>query len=141
MNKETYRNLQLANIDNAISLGENVIKNSRTLHNLAERKDSKGASAFFQDTMKYFSFSDTAAAIEFLPLLIKDFKNQLIEIKIANDKMLLEGGFLSVIDKEIAEIFLQGAFGQEKISVSAAATAAEEAIEILKRLKTEIEEA
>ncbi len=131
--------MQQANIDHAISLGEKVIRNSRTITEMKNKKDNSGeASSFLQDSMMYFSFSDTAAALEFLPLLLKDFKNQMIEIKIANDKMLLEGGFVPAVDREIAEIFRPGGLGDTKVDVSKIADDVEAAIEILKRLKEEL---
>lgn len=140
MNKETYINLQLANIDHAIDLGNHVIKTSRTLQNMKNKKDEAGGeNAFIQDTMKYFSFNDAAASIEFLPLQLKDFKNQIIEIKIANDKMLLEGGFIPAVDKEIASIFVEGDLGNDRVKISGIADTVENAIVILNRLKGELE--
>ena len=114
MTQETYIAAQLQNIDTALSMGRRLLDVSARLHRTCDSADkyenrNDPERNYLRDSLMYYDFSDAAAEITGMPETVKEFKNCLIEIKIANDRMLLEGGFRQDIDEEIARIFVSHA--------------------------------
>ena len=143
MNKEDYISLQLANIDEAISLGERLLDTSVRLHRVCDTAAKKvtrqdEASAFFRDTFKYYDFNDAAREISGMPTNLKDFCEKLIEIKVANDRMLIKGEFKLVIDEEIRKMFFDNDLCYVRIIDEKVLKAVKGALETLARLKEEL---
>lgn len=110
MTQDAYRTLQLSNIDQAIALAQGLLKTSASLHRVCDTVDKKeenknAASAFFQDSLMYFDFNDAVTELSSMPKELKAFKQKLIDIKVANSGMLMNGGYKEDVDKAICSIF------------------------------------
>lgn len=140
MKQETYIRFQLDNINEAISLGKTALDSAKSLQGRFGNRDTntEEADSFERDSLKFYDFNDAIKLLEWMPVQLKDFKNQMIEIKIANDKMLLEGGFIPAIDKEIAHIFLSHTLCKMKAMDPTTIEAIQDAINTLEKLKGEL---
>ena len=109
MKSNTYMEEQLSRIDEAIRIAGQVREISAEGRDFfsTDRVDSTSdAEGFAEDTFKYFDTSYLQGQVEKLRLGLAELKKKLIEIKIENDQLLFEGGFLLCIDQVINRIFL-----------------------------------
>lgn len=140
MTQELYLNLQLHNIDVAISSAKRALDAARTLQAIFGNKDTdrQDKGSFTKDALRYFDSNDAIKQIEWLQLQIKDLKNKLIEIKIENDKMLLEGGFVQAVDRDIAYVFVHHRLCKLQGLDPATVVALQDVIKTLEQLKDEL---
>ena len=73
-----------------------------------------------------------------MPTNLKDFCEKLIEIKVANDRMLIKGEFKLVIDEEIRKMFFDNDLCYVRIIDEKVLKAVKGALETLARLKEEL---
>lgn len=109
MENTAYRTGQISRIDAALKLAQQARDISKELHTFsAESRQNTDAKQddFAEDSLKYFDTSYSQGQVERLRLKLNDLKKQLIEIKVSNDQLLFEGGFLLCIDQKIDDIFL-----------------------------------
>ena len=141
MTNETYINEQIKRIDKAIKLAERTRDLSIELRKFSQQTqknaDVKGDD-FAEDTLKYFDTSYTQGQIERLHLNLDDLKKKLIEIKIKNDELLFEGGFLLCIDKKIDDIFLSNTLCLMQPNDAKALEVMDDTITKLKELREEL---
>ena len=138
MTEKEYKELQLANIDSALEAGNHLLEVSRRLHkdfDDAEKKEDTAPVKTMQDTLMYYDFSAVATDISGLPESLRTFKNKLIEIKLANDRMLFEGGYRRDIDEEIARVFLSHKLCKCAIIDEAVIAAVKDGLATLDKLK------
>lgn len=117
MKPEEYARKQIRGISEAITAARNVYKTAEEIRELGSRKNLGPVSEeedFSRDTFKYFDANDAQGQVEGLRLQILDLKRHLINIKVENDKALLNGEFLFVIDRKIAEIFMDHSLSRLK---------------------------
>lgn len=142
MTQDAYITLQQANIDSAIELARNVLKISTHLHSVCDTADKKeeaknqdAASAYIRDSLKYFDFNDAVSGLSGMMPALKDLKKKLIEIKIENDKMLMDGGYRDDIDIAIANVFKNGTLWNLKTIEKETLDTIKETISALESLK------
>lgn len=144
MANTAYIDEQIKRIDKAIKLAERTrdlsIELRRFSQESAKEVDVKGDD-FAEDTLKYFDTSFSQGQIERLRLNLNDLKKKLIEIKIKNDELLFEGGFLLCIDQQIDDIFLSNTLCLMKPSDSKALAVMDDTIGKLNELRTMLGEA
>lgn len=142
MTKETYLNLQRANLDQAIKLGKIALNTAYSIQTLFKNKDVSNPKDidFTRDSLKYYDMNDALKQLEWMHLQLKDFKHEMIEIKIANDKMLLEGGFVVSIDRDIAAVFLNHVLCKMDAMDPNTIVAIQDALNTLEQLKKELNE-
>ena len=140
MTQSEYIALQIANIDKALVTGKRLLEVSVRLHRTCDsadksenRNDSKRN--YLQDSLMYYDFNAAVTEISGMPDILKEFKNQLIDIKIANDKMLLEGGYRKDIDEEISRVFLSHTLCKIQIIDEKVLATVKDAIATLEKLK------
>ncbi len=143
MTQEEYLALQQQNIETAITLGRSLLRVSAGLHGVAadaseEVSANQAAKGYIRDAFQYYNFNDSAAAISREPALLNQFKQSLIDIKIANDKMLYEGGYRKDVDDAISRIFLSHTLCKIKIIDKAVLDAVVDALGVLEQLKAEL---
>ena len=108
MTREIYTGMQLQNIEEAIEYGKRALDTARGLQmNTGMKKDNDPVNSFSEDTLKYFDANEAFKQVECLSLQFRELKSRLIEIKIQNDRLLLDGGFIPSIDHDIADVFLR----------------------------------
>ncbi len=145
MNDKDYILSQIDRIDTAITLGENAMKTASSLRGLfgrqamEARKGHSGSPDFSRDAFMVFDANDTAVQVARLKLQLTEFKKSMINIKIENDQLMLEGGYLPVIDDSIKEIFLSNTLCRMGAKDAAATQVLGESVEKLKALKTELQ--
>lgn len=138
MTQETYMQLQLSNLDTAIELGKSTLESALSLQAL--NGNNPDSDTFSMDSLKYYDFSDALKQLQWMQSRLKDFKNIMIEIKISNDKMLLDGGFIDSIDREIAHVFLSHVLCKMDALDPRTVEAIQDAIQTLEKLKKELSE-
>lgn len=109
MGNSAYIEEQLKRIDSAIrkaTRARNTALEIQQFSSESKKPETAGKDDFAEDTLKVFDTSYSQGQIETLRLGLNDLKKKLIEIKIANDELLFEGGFLFCIDQIIDDIFL-----------------------------------
>ncbi|MBE6010192.1 MAG: hypothetical protein E7236_06015 [Lachnospiraceae bacterium] len=144
MTNTAYVEEQIQRIDKAIRLAERTRDLSLELRRFSQESakdvDVKGDD-FAEDTLKYFDTSFSQGQIERLRLNLNDLKKKLIEIKIKNDELLFEGGFLLCIDQKIDDIFLSNTLCLMKPSDAKALAVMDDTIAKLKELRGMLGEA
>lgn len=138
MTQETYMQLQLSNLDTAIELGKSTLESALSLQAL--NGNNPDSDTFSMDSLKYYDFSDALKQLQWMQSRLKDFKNIMIEIKISNDKMLLDGGFIASIDREITHVFLSHVLCKMDALDPRTVEAIQDAIQTLEKLKKELSE-
>lgn len=143
MTQEEYISLQLSNIDKSLVLGRELLRASASLHRVCDDADQEASRKntsrnYLLDSLQYFSFNDAAAELSGMPETLKDFKQSLIDIKIANDRMLLEGGYRKDIDESISRVFLSHTLCKIQIIDSKVLGAVKDALDTLENLKKEL---
>lgn len=145
MNDKDYILSQIDRINTAITLGENAMKTASSLRGLfgrqamEARKGHSGSPDFSRDAFMVFDANDTAVQVARLKLQLTEFKKSMINIKIENDQLMLEGGYLPLIDDSIKEIFLSNTLCRMGAKDAAATQVLGESVEKLKALKTELQ--
>lgn len=137
MERNIYKEIQLNSLNQAIKYSEQAIDTAKALQSLFD-KDKDSSDSSMADSLKYFDVNNAFAMVEWLQLQIKDLKSKLIEIKVNNDNMLLEGGFIRSIDEEIASVFLRNVFCKIKAMDENTVTALEDVRNTLINLKEEV---
>ena len=146
MDNKDYILSQIDRIDTAVTLGENAMKTAASLRGLfgkqamEARKGHSGSPDFSRDAFMVFDANDTVVQVARLKLQLSEFKQSMITVKIENDKLMLEGGYLPLIDDSIKEIFLSNTLCRMGAKDAAATQVLGESIEKLKVLKTELQE-
>ena len=110
MKESTYLQEQIAALDQAIMTGLRARKTAKGLREFfvtQEKQLGDVSGSFSQDTLKYFDANNAFRELQTLQIQLGEMKKQLIDIKIANDKLLYEGGYLLFIDQAISSIFLK----------------------------------
>ncbi len=111
MTESAYLREQIAAIDQAIMTGLRARKTAKSLRDFFSSKNrelkSTEDSSFSQDTLKYYDANNALRELQTLQIQLGEMKKQLIDIKINNDKLLYEGGYLLFIDQAISSIFLK----------------------------------
>lgn len=143
MTQEAYIELQKQNMDRAIALGKELLRASASLHKVCDTADKDEtrrdeAKNYLRDSLMYFSFNNAATELSSMPTTLTDFKQQLIDIKIANDTMLLEGGYRKDIDEVISTIFLSHRLCKVIIIDEPVLDCVREAIEKVQNLKASL---
>ena len=87
-----------------------------------------------------FDANDTVVQVARLKLQLTEFKKSMINIKIENDQLMLEGGYLPLIDDSIKEIFLSNTLCRMGAKDAAATEILQESLEKLQKLKTRLQE-
>jgi hypothetical protein len=141
MSANTYIQEQIARVDQAIALGEKALSTANSIHGLFRQSDSEKTSkvsqsyAFSQDTFKYFDINDAQEQVARLQLQLTEFKKSMIAIKIENDQLLLNGGYLPVIDQKIAGVFLANTLCKLKARDATTTVVISQSVQILQELK------
>lgn len=144
MNDRDYILSQIDRIDTAITLGENAMKTASSLRGLfgrqamEARKGHSGSPDFSRDAFMVFDANDTAVQVARLKLQLTEFKKSMINIKIENDQLMLDGGYIRVIDDKIIDIFLSNTLCRMGAKDAAATAVLRESIEKLEELKKEL---
>lgn len=142
MTQEEYIAKQRENIDEALRQGRELLRASASLHAVCDTADQEesreGAGSFLRDSLMYFSFNNAAEELASMPDTLRKFKQQLIDIKIANDTMLLEGGYRKDIDEAIARVFLTHTLCKIQIIDQKVLETVKDAIETLEGLKASL---
>lgn len=140
MDRTAYLTRQLAEIERAIALGRLAKANAASIHELYSTRDPNTTDDidYSEDTFKYFDTNDAQGQVEQLQMQINDLKAQMIRIKTANDQLLLDGGFLPCIDREIADIFLTHTLCRLKARDVQTPAAIEDTVQALCRLRDEM---
>ena len=110
MKESAYLQEQIAALDQAIMTGLRARKTAKGLREFfvtQEKQLGDVSGSFSQDTLKYFDANNAFRELQTLQIQLGEMKKQLIDIKIANDKLLYEGGYLLFIDQAISSIFLK----------------------------------
>ena len=111
MTEKEYIKDQIKALDQAIMTGLRARKTAKSLRGFFFSKDNKpdepGGDSFSQDTLKYYDANNAFRELQTLQIQLGEMKKQLIDIKINNDKLLYEGGYLLFIDQAISSIFLK----------------------------------
>lgn len=145
MTQEEYIRKQITNIDSAIASAKELLRASANLHRVCDIADEKKdfrkdeASKFFRDSLMYFSFNSAATELSGEKERLSDFKAKLIEIKIANDRMLFEGGYRKDIDDAIASTFLSHTLCKIQIIDEKVLNTVREAVEMLEKMKADLQ--
>ncbi len=144
MTEQEYLTLQEKNIDKAIALGKDLLRISASLHGVAndanaDTADNDSSSSYMRDAFKYYDFNDSAVALSREPAVLNNFKQSLIDIKIANDNMLFEGGYRKDIDETISRIFLSHTLCKIKLIDKAVLDTVVDALDALEQLKAELD--
>lgn len=146
MNDKDYILSQIDRIDTSITLGENAMKTAASLRGLfgrqtmEQRKGTSGSPDFSRDAFMVFDANDTVVQVARLKLQLTEFKKSMINIKIENDQLMLEGGYLPLIDDSIKEIFLSNTLCRMGAKDAAATEILQESLEKLQKLKTGLQE-
>lgn len=141
MNDKDYILSQIDRIDTSITLGDNAMKTASSLRGLfgrqamEARKGHSGSPDFSRDAFMVFDANDTAVQVARLKLQLSEFKQSMINIKIENDKLMLDGGYLPLIDDKIKDIFLSNTLCRMGAKDAAATDILRESIEKLQELK------
>ncbi len=140
MTEKEYVTLQQSNIDKAITLGKELLRVSADLHGVADDANADttsndSTSSYMRDAFKYYDFNTSAADLYREPALLNDFKQSLIDIKIANDKMLFEGGYRKDLDEAISRIFLSHTLCKIKLIDEKVLETVVDALETLEKMK------
>ena len=145
MDNKDYILSQIDRIETAITLGENAMKTASSLRGLfgrqamEARKGHSGSPDFSRDAFMVFDANDTVVQVARLKLQLSEFKQSMINIKIENDKLMLEGGYLPLIDDSIKEIFLSNTLCRMGAKDAAATQVLGESVDKLNVLKKELE--
>lgn len=110
MTESEYLREQIAALDQAIMTGLRARKTARSLRDFFSFRNNAKDNAnenFSQDTLKYYDANNALRELQTLQIQLGEMKKQLIDIKIANDRLLYEGGYLLFIDQAISSIFLK----------------------------------
>lgn len=146
MDNKDYILSQIDRIDTAVTLGENAMKTAASLRGLfgrqtmEQRKGTSGSPDFSRDAFMVFDANDTVVQVARLKLQLTEFKKSMINIKIENDQLMLEGGYLPLIDDSIKEIFLSNTLCRMGAKDAAATEILQESLEKLQKLKTRLQE-
>lgn len=144
MDNKDYILSQMDRIDTAITLGENAMKTAQSLRGLfgrqtmEMRKGHSGSPDFSRDAFMVFDANDTAVQVARMKLQLTEFKKSMINIKIENDQLMLDGGYLRVIDDKIIDIFLSNTLCKMSAKDAAATDVLRESVDKLKALKGEL---
>ncbi len=134
MTMDYYYKMQLQNLHDAVNYGKRALeiaKNMQVYYDEARADKEKETS---QDVFRYFDSNDAIEQGEWLQLQIKDLKNKMIEVKMENDKLLLDGGFVRCIDSEITEMFLKNTLCKMKAMDPQTMAVLKETVENLEKL-------
>ncbi len=111
MTESAYLQAQIKALDEAIMTGLRARKTAKSLRGFFPSQDKEAGElaggSFSQDTLKYFDANNAFRELQTLQIQLGEMKKQLIDIKIANDRLLYEGGYLLFIDQAISSIFLK----------------------------------
>lgn len=119
MDRNNYLSDQIKKLDAAIGSGERALITAKTLHELyfnttnvstAKAGEADRDAQAIEDTLMFFDANDIQGQFEMLNLQLRDFKRHMAKIKIVNDELLVEGGFVKIIDDVIQDIFLSTTF-------------------------------
>ncbi|MCR5665696.1 MAG: hypothetical protein K6G01_02600 [Eubacterium sp.] len=127
----------IAKIEEAHQVATAARTNAVALYNVSDSKS--GTSSFAEDTFMYFDTNDLQGEIQTLRLLIDNLKRTLIDIKTQNDRRLLHGGFISCVDREIAEMFLSTTLCKLQATDKKTITVLDEIIQKIEQLKKDVE--
>ncbi|SDB23915.1 hypothetical protein [Eubacterium oxidoreducens] len=125
----------LTKIEEALQVATTAKYNAATLYDVSDTR----ASSFAQDTFMYFDTNDLQGEIQTLRLLIDNLKRILIDIKTHNDHLLLHGGFLPCVDKQIADMFLSTSLCKLLATDQKTVTILDEIIQKINILKKDVE--
>ncbi len=143
MEKATYIQEQMKRIDSAVKIAHRAKEISSEIHDFfqnSQKAVTPKAEDFAEDTFKYFDTNYVQGQLEKLRLSLDDLKKKLIEVKIENDKLLFEGGFLLCIDKKIDDIFLSNTLCLLQADDDNTSRIMDDTITKLTDLKAELEE-
>ena len=139
-----YIQNQILAVEEAIRLARKARKTTEDLQEFFDPpKDSEAPTAqedFSRDTFKYFDASSALRQMEGLQFQLGELKEQLIKIKIDNDRLLYAGGYLLFIDEAISRIFLKNTLCKLLAQNESTPVIIEDTIGQLKALKTKLEE-
>ncbi len=143
MTENEYLTLQQDNIETALRHGRELLRISESLHGVAndanaEKTETDSSLGYMRDAFKYYDFNDSAVALSRETAVLNRFKQSLIDIKIANDRMLLEGGYRKEIDETIAGVFLSHTLCKIKIIDKNVLDTVVDALDKLETLKQEL---
>lgn len=144
MEKTAYINEQIKRIDSAIRKTQRARDIALELRQFSAGDQHGGETpkdSFAEDTLKYFDTSFSQGQVEQLRLCLDDLKKKLIEIKISNDQLLFEGGFLLFLDQKIGDIFLSNTLCLLKPSDQNALAVMDDTIKKLEELRSMVEAA
>lgn len=138
MSMDLYYKKQLQNLHDAVNYGKralDIAKSMQLYYDEARKDEAKEKS---QDVFRYFDSNDAIEQGEWLQLQIKDLKNKMIEVKMENDKLLLDGGFVRCIDSEITNMFLKNTLCKMKAMDPRTMEILEETVKALEALFEEV---
>ena len=139
MTQEAYMKCQRDNIEKALKSGRALLRTSRALHKLCDEADAGSSAAkknYLLDAFQYYDFNTAATELSGMPVTLGEFKRDLIDIKIENDKMLLDGGYRKDVDEMIASVFLSHTLCKIQIIDAAVLGAVQDALDMLETMKT-----
>ncbi len=137
---------QIRNVEEAIRIAEKARRTTDAIQDYyspqetADSEQADAKKAFYRDAFKYFDANDAIRQLESLQLQLGDLKNKLIEIKIANDRLLFAGGYLAFIDEYISRIFLKNTLCKLQAQNEKTPVIIEDSIQELQGLKARLEE-
>lgn len=144
MEKTAYITEQTRRIDSAIRKAQRARDIALELRQFSaeeQQASDNGEDDFAEDTLKYFDTSFSQGQVEQLRLSLNELKKKLIEIKISNDQLLFEGGFLLFIDQKIGDIFLSNTLCLLQPSDQNALAVMDDTIAKLEELRSMVEAA
>ncbi len=144
MEQMEYIQNQILAVNEAIRLAKKAMKTTEDLQEFFDpSKDSEAVTAqedFSRDMFKYFDASSALRQMEGLQFQLGKLKEQLIKIKIDNDRLLYAGGYLHFIDEAISRIFLKNTLCKLLAQNESTPVIIEDTIGQLKALKAKMEE-
>lgn len=139
-----FINEQIWSTEHAIRLARKAQRTAQDLQDVFDPKPETGEALktedFSRDTFKFFDANYAIRDLESLQLQLGDLKTKLIEIKIANDRMLYAGGYLLFVDETISRIFLKNTLCKLKAHDDNTPEVIADAITQLEQMKEKLED-
>ena len=143
MTQEEYKAAQRNNIDRALKEGKEFLRVSASLHEVCDTADTSetrndGTKNYYRDTLMYFDFNDAVTDIAGMPGALNDFIQQVVDIKIENDRRLLSGDYIFELDNIIARFFEMHDLRGVKVVDETVLSAVRDALQMLEELKNTV---
>ena len=139
-----FINEQIWGTEHAIRLAKKAQRTALGLQDVFFPQPDTGTALqkedFSKDTFKFFDANSALKELESLQLQLGDLKTKLIEIKIANDRMLYGGGYLLFVDETISRIFLKNTLCKLKAHNETTPAVIDDVISQLEQMKAQLED-